>query len=40
MGELLPEGLKEKNLTKSLDNKVRVFQLWPFTGGIFQIHMH
>lgn len=40
MGKLLPGGLKEKNLTESLGNKVRVFQLWPFTGGIFQIHIY
>jgi len=41
MGEVLPEGLKEKkNLTECLGNKVIVFQLWPFISGIFQIYIH
>lgn len=41
MGEVLPEGLKEKkNLTESLGNEVRVFQLWPFISAIFQTHLY
>lgn len=40
MGEVLPEGLKGKKLTESLGNKVRVFQLWPFISGIFQIQIY
>lgn len=41
MGEVLPEGLKEKKkLTESLGNEVRVFQLWPSISAIFQIHIY
>lgn len=40
IGEAVPEGLKEKKITESLGNKVRVFQLQPFISGIFQIHIY